>query len=48
MKKKIKMTISLFFLLISRIFVMFYYTAIAIGPNYVEDCEPIVKKLRNL
>jgi PTH2 family peptidyl-tRNA hydrolase len=24
------------------------YTAIAIGPNYVEDCEPIVKKLRNL
>ena len=24
------------------------YTAIAIGPNYVEDCEPIVKKLKNL
>jgi PTH2 family peptidyl-tRNA hydrolase len=24
------------------------YTAIAIGPNYIEDCEPIVKKLRNL
>ena len=21
------------------------YTAIAIGPNYIEDCEPIVKKL---
>jgi len=24
------------------------YTCIAIGPNYVEDCEPIVKKLRLL
>lgn len=24
------------------------YTAIAIGPNYVEKCEPIVKRLQNL
>jgi PTH2 family peptidyl-tRNA hydrolase len=24
------------------------YTAVAIGPNYVDKCEPIVKKLRNL
>lgn len=24
------------------------YTAIAIGPNYVDKCEPVVKKLRNL
>ena len=23
-------------------------TAIAIGPNYVDRCEPVVKKLRNL
>lgn len=24
------------------------YTAVAIGPNYVDKCEPVVKKLRNL
>ena len=24
------------------------YTAIAIGPNYVEKCEPITKRLQNL
>lgn len=24
------------------------YTAVAVGPNYVDKCEPIVKKLRNL
>lgn len=24
------------------------YTAVAIGPNYVDKCEPIVKCLRNL
>lgn len=24
------------------------HTAVAIGPNYVDKCEPIVKKLRNL
>ena len=24
------------------------FTAVAIGPNYVEDCEPIVTRLRNL
>lgn len=24
------------------------YTAIAIGPNYISKCEPIVKRLRNL
>jgi len=24
------------------------YTAIAVGPNYVDECEPVVKKLRNL
>jgi PTH2 family peptidyl-tRNA hydrolase len=24
------------------------YTCIAIGPNYVDKCEPIVKRLRNL
>jgi PTH2 family peptidyl-tRNA hydrolase len=24
------------------------YTAIAIGPNYTDKCEPVVKKLRNL
>jgi len=24
------------------------YTAVAIGPNLVEDCEPIVKRLQNL
>lgn len=24
------------------------YTAIAIGPNYIDKCEPVVKKIRNL
>ena len=24
------------------------YTAVAIGPDYVDKCEPIVKRLRNL
>ena len=24
------------------------YTAIAIGPNYIDKCEPIVKRLQNL
>lgn len=24
------------------------YTCVAVGPNYVDDCEPIVKKLRLL
>jgi len=24
------------------------YTAVAIGPNYTDKCEPIVKRLRNL
>jgi PTH2 family peptidyl-tRNA hydrolase len=24
------------------------YTAIAIGPNYIDKCEPVVKRLQNL
>jgi len=24
------------------------YTAIAVGPNYVDECEPVVKRLQNL